>query len=127
MDNNFAEWLVFEINKREWSQSDLARSSGLSRQAISDYVNRKRNNPDENALKAIAHAFKLPPETIFRAAGVLPPKLNLSITVEKANHLLSQLPEGEQEEILALIEFRYNRWEKSREQKNTRTPLGNTT
>ncbi len=43
---NFGEWLKLEREKREWSQSDLARFSGLHRQII----NKKER--EEFALEA---------------------------------------------------------------------------
>jgi transcriptional regulator with XRE-family HTH domain len=73
VDTNFSEWLLSEISRREWSGADLARRSSLTRQAVNNYLNGTRRNPDENALQAIAHAFGYPPEVLFRAAGILPP------------------------------------------------------
>jgi transcriptional regulator with XRE-family HTH domain len=73
MDKSFADWLLDELKERGWSQADLARASHLSRTAISNYLSQQRSNPDEAALRAIASAFDYPPETLFRAAGLLPP------------------------------------------------------
>lgn len=72
VDTNFSDWLLEEMNKRGWSQADLARASGLNRQSVSDYVNRRRTNPEPEALVSIANAFKISPITIFRKAGLLP-------------------------------------------------------
>jgi transcriptional regulator with XRE-family HTH domain len=78
VDNDqFSDWLNEELKKREWTQADLARASGLTRQAISNYINERRN-PDDQAIAAIARALRLPPETVFRIAGLdksLPPIL----------------------------------------------------
>ena len=68
----FNDWILSQLREREWSQADLARSSGLTRGAISKYLIDRI--PDESALRKIAHAFKLPPETVFCAAGILPPE-----------------------------------------------------
>lgn len=67
--SDFSTWLVQQLQERNWVQSELARRSGVSRQAISDYVNNKRPYPDKDALVAIARAFDLPPEEIFVAVG----------------------------------------------------------
>jgi transcriptional regulator with XRE-family HTH domain len=72
VDTNFSEWLLSEISRREWSGADLARRSSLTRQAVNNYLNGTRRNPDENALQAIAHAFGYPPEVLFRAKGEHP-------------------------------------------------------
>jgi len=74
MDIDFAEWLIIELNKRGWSQSDLARAAGINRQVISTYINRQRKKPDTDKLKAIAKAFNLPAEVVFDAANVLHPE-----------------------------------------------------
>lgn len=71
--DKFSEWLIGEIKQRGWSQSDLARASGLTRQVISYYLVGESKSPNPEALRAIASALKLPPETVFRAAGILPP------------------------------------------------------
>jgi transcriptional regulator with XRE-family HTH domain len=68
---DFSTWLQNELDKREWSQSDLARYSGINRQVISTYINRQRTKPDGEMLTAIARALKLPPETVFAAAGIM--------------------------------------------------------
>ena len=60
------------MKKRDWSQADLARASGLNRQSVSDYINQRRTNPDPNALVAIAKGLNLSPITVFRKAGLLP-------------------------------------------------------
>jgi len=67
----FNDWILNQLNQKDWSQADLARASGLTRGAVSKYLTDRI--PDEDALRKIAKAFKLPPEDVFRAAGVLPP------------------------------------------------------
>jgi transcriptional regulator with XRE-family HTH domain len=69
----FNEWLLEQLKDMDWSQADLARVSGLTRPAISNYINGR--TPDEAALRKIARAFKTSPETVFRAAGILPPQV----------------------------------------------------
>ncbi|WP_322792910.1 helix-turn-helix transcriptional regulator [Bellilinea sp.] len=70
---DFSDWLLNEINKRGWSQAELARRAGIPRQIISNYINRQREKPDSDVLVSISRALNLPPETVFRAAGLLPP------------------------------------------------------
>ena len=66
----FNDWLLERLKENGWSQADLARRSGLTRGAISNYVNGRV--PDEISLRKIAKAFNMPPENVFRIAGVLP-------------------------------------------------------
>jgi transcriptional regulator with XRE-family HTH domain len=88
--NTFSEWLNSKLKELDWTQADLARASGLTRATISYYLGPKSKKPDEDALRKIAKAFKLPVEAVFRAAGVLPPTTN-DPWIEDMNHKISQL------------------------------------
>ena len=94
MNNKFTDWLMLNMREREWSQSDLARASGLTRQAISYYLGDKSKSPDEIALRKLARAFQIPPEQVFRAAGLLPPKPADDPWVDEMAHKLGLLPQG---------------------------------
>jgi len=88
MDEHFSDWLLKELSKREWSQADLARASGLNRQSISDYINRRRTNPEPDALVAIAHGLNISPITLFRQAGLLPNSNNGDVKLDDWEYLL---------------------------------------
>lgn len=105
---DFANWLIEEMEKREWSQSDLARKANINRQVISTYVQRKRTKPDEDVLISIAHAFKLPPEIVFRAAGLLPPAVHIDDDMQQIIHEIDKLPKQDREEVLAYIRMLKN-------------------
>jgi len=68
----FAEWLQSEMDKRGWSQSDCARACDLNRAVINKLLNGKCK-PQPTTLMAISRGFKIPLETVYRAAGLLPP------------------------------------------------------
>jgi transcriptional regulator with XRE-family HTH domain len=68
----FSEWLQEEMDRRGWSQSDCARAANLNRAVINKLLNAK-SQPQPPTLAAIARAFKIPIETAYRAAGLLPP------------------------------------------------------
>jgi transcriptional regulator with XRE-family HTH domain len=68
----FSEWLQEEMDRRGWSQSDCARAANLNRAVINKLLNGK-SQPQPPTLAAIARAFKIPIETAYRAAGLLPP------------------------------------------------------
>jgi transcriptional regulator with XRE-family HTH domain len=93
---DFSKWLLQQIQERGWSQADLAKSAGLTRAAISDYINKKRTKPDPEALVAIANAFQISPIHVFRVAGLLPPGPADDITVEDWKEILSRLSERDQ-------------------------------
>ncbi len=112
MDTDFPRWLQQERESRDWSQSDLARHANISRQAVSDYENRKRKYYDESVLTKIARAFKLPPDLVFEKAGLLPPKLELSPIKRKLAHLAEDLPDSDLELIITLLEQRHEYYKK---------------
>jgi len=68
----FPEWLEMQMSKRGWSQSECGRACGLNRAVINKLLNGKCN-PQPVTLIAIAQGFKIPVETAYRAAGLLPP------------------------------------------------------
>jgi transcriptional regulator with XRE-family HTH domain len=100
----FSDWLQDEMNKRGWSQSDLSRNSGVNRQVISTYINQQRKKPDENILIDIARALNLPPETVFRAAGLLPPVSDADTDFENWKYVLEKLSERDRNILLDLAE-----------------------
>lgn len=113
---DFATWLQNELDERGWSQSELARRAGLGaekRAMISSYLTRKRLRPDEDTLQAIAKGFGLPPEIVYRAAGI---KLSAAKIDEAAEQILYEthdLTEQEKEEVLAFIRMKKNLREKN--------------
>ena len=68
----FTEWLETQIRNRGWSQSDCARACDLNRAVINKLLNGKCK-PQPTTLMAIARGFKIPVETVYRAAGLLSP------------------------------------------------------
>jgi transcriptional regulator with XRE-family HTH domain len=86
----FAEWLQSEMDRRGWSQSDCARACDLNRAVINKLLNGKcRAQP--TTLMAIARGFKIPVETAYRAAGLLPPSNDSDETTQELLHLFHSL------------------------------------
>lgn len=69
---DFKEWLKAELDVRGLTQADLARKTNLSTAAVSLVINGKRGVGEE-FCQAVAKALNLPTETVYRAAGLLPP------------------------------------------------------
>ena len=84
---DFSEWLQAEMNKRGWTQSDLARSAELNRAVINKLINGK-SRPQPTTLESISRAFKIPIESTYRAAGLLPINPENDETIEEAIHVL---------------------------------------
>jgi len=94
------------MDKRGLNQSELARISNLSRQVISDYVTRKKLKPDKEALLKLAYGLKLPPETLFRAAGILPARPEINERTMEMNELYEQLSDDDQEEVNEFVRMK---------------------
>jgi transcriptional regulator with XRE-family HTH domain len=86
----FSEWLQAEMDKRGWSQSDLARSADLNRAVINKLLNGK-SHPQPPTLEAISRALKIPIEITYRAAGLLPTNPDNDDTIEEAIHVLQRI------------------------------------
>lgn len=86
----FAEWLQIEIDKRRWSQSDCARACDLNRAVINKLLNAKCR-PQPGTLIAIARGFKMPVETAYRAAGLLPPVPDGDDTMQELIHIFKSI------------------------------------
>ena len=87
---HFSEWLQMEMDKRGWSQSDLARYADLNRAVINKLLNGK-SHPQPPTLEAISRALKIPIEVIYRAAGLLPVTPENDDTLEEAIHVLKSI------------------------------------
>ena len=86
----FSEWLQAEMDKRGWSQSDLARYADLNRAVINKLLNGK-SHPQPPTLEAISRALRIPIEITYRAAGLLPTNPDNDDTLEEAIHVLTSI------------------------------------
>jgi len=87
---DFSEWLQAEIDKRGWSQSDLARSADLNRAVINKLLNGK-SHAQPATLEAISRALRIPIEITYRAAGLLPSNPDNDDSLEEAIHVLKSI------------------------------------
>ncbi len=106
--NKFGDWLSTEMKNRGMTQSELARKANISQAAISHILSNRRN-PGNGLCESIARALRLPPELVFRKAGLLPPAVPQDEYQEELLHLLQQLPPEERQEILELVRFKLER------------------
>ena len=111
---NFSEWLQAEIDKRGWSQSDLARSADLNRAVINKLLNGK-SHPQPATLEAISRALKVPIEITYRAAGLLPINSDNDDAVEEAIHVLKSIQSAQRKATaIALLKALINEEETER-------------
>lgn len=108
---NFGQWLQSEREKRDLSQSDLARMTGLHRQIINKTENGV-SMPAVETYLALAKAFGISPVSIFRKAGLLPEGGD-NTNFEDWQHLLTQLTPDEEEEMRQIVEMKIERRQKA--------------
>jgi len=102
----WVDWMVREREKQDLSQADLARKTGLTRTAISDYEKRQRANPSIKALVKISVALGYPPEHLPRLAGLLPPEPSKDTTFNRIETLYQTLDEpSSKDRALEYLEF----------------------
>jgi len=106
--NIFSDWLQAEMDNRGLTQAELARLAGVTRSAINGVLTGNRG-PGNDLCVAISRALKLPPELVFRKAGLLPPVPQITEYTEEILHLINKLPPEDQEEILELLRFKIER------------------
>ena len=115
----FSEWLQAEMEKRGWSQSDLARSADLNRAVINKLLNGK-SHPQPTTLGAISRALKMPIEITYRAAGLLPAAPDADDAIEEAVHVLRNIHSAQRRATaLALLKALF--MEEENEQKAIRS------
>ena len=98
-------WIRGELLKRGWSQSELSRRSGVSPSHIGRFLSEERGVSEES-INGFARAFGVPPETLFRIAGFLPPVSKKTELINQILDLTTQLPEKDQQEILDYARMR---------------------
>ncbi len=103
------------------SPAELARLSGKAQAVISRILNNERD-PSPETLIAISRALHLPPEIVFRRAGLLPPVSPEIEDQEEFVFLFSQLPPEERREILEFLRFKRERLKTQKAKEPGRTP-----
>lgn len=112
---SFAEWLQKELDKRGWSQTDLARNakkSGykISRPQITLVLNGDRQASGDVCV-AIAQGLNIPREEVFRARGwlleepekVIPPQATPDVS--KLIRDLTSLEDETQKKATQVLQF----------------------
>jgi transcriptional regulator with XRE-family HTH domain len=98
---DFTNWLLEQIEQRGWDQAELSRRSGVTTAQVSRIFTGERKAGPEVARK-FARALGLPPETVFRQAGLLP-KARLQVEgEEELLHLFAELTGEDRQRLLAI-------------------------
>jgi len=105
VNNVFRDWLLLTLEEKGWSQSTLARAAGVSPAAISDALSGRRGVGKSLATK-IARALRLPPEEVFRIAGILPPSITKTELIDRIINEINDLPPEEKSDVIEYIQMR---------------------
>ena len=101
----FSEWLSEKLAEKGLSQAELARRAGTHQSTISLVLSENRK-PGPEFCEKIARALKIPPEEVYRAAGLLPSKAKTNELTERVEHILGSYKYPETKECaLAYLEF----------------------
>jgi transcriptional regulator with XRE-family HTH domain len=98
--SEFSDWLDTELSKRNWTRADLAKAAGISQSSLSLIYSGNRK-PGNDLCESIARALKLPPEEVFRRAGLLPPKRD-NPWFPRFETIIEELSEEDIEDLYAI-------------------------
>ena len=98
--DNFSQWLLDEIERRRMSYTEVGRLGGISHARISQVI--AGEAPGKRFCRAIARAFRIPPEEVFRRAGILEPLPPTEEELELLRYLFNNLSEEDQRRVLAI-------------------------
>jgi transcriptional regulator with XRE-family HTH domain len=70
--NKLGKWLNEEIERRGWTQRELARRTQNVTQTTISRIISGQTSPEVDTLEGIARAFGLSLEEVMRKAGILP-------------------------------------------------------
>ena len=99
----FSDWLTVQLKTKNMTPADLARAMKKDNGVVSRILNNPMRIPEPETLQLIAKAINKPIETVYRAAGILPPTSETSEQQEELLHLFDQLPPQEKKSILRYV------------------------
>lgn len=103
-NTDFVEWLQQKMKDKGWNQADLAKEAGVSRGSIGNILRQERD-PGPALASAIADAFDLPVEFVFRKAGLLPEKPDEPEGLAEWIHRYLTASEEERHQLLEYARF----------------------
>jgi transcriptional regulator with XRE-family HTH domain len=104
----WADFIVEEREKHGWSQADLARKVGSTRQTIHNYESRRRADLDIEILSRISKAFGYGSLHLPRMAGLVPGEVQTDTETDDIVEALEDFTKREKQELLAYINFLRN-------------------
>lgn len=112
INETFTNWLNAELEKREWNYSKLATKAKISKGTISHILSGRRN-PGSDFCEKIARAFNIPPDEVYRRAGLLPPAPVRTSQTEELIYLFNQFPDNEKADLITYMRIKLAMFEKA--------------
>ena len=112
-NNRLPHWINQKLQERGWSQNQLAREAGLTKSQVSRIVNEK--TPSNHEAHSLGRALNVPPETIMRLAGQLPPSPNHNDKSDEMMQIFSGLADDDQDEILQMGRLKLERHKRGKQ------------
>lgn len=104
---DFQNWLQTAMDNMGWGQTDLATRAGVDRQMVYGWL-KQGKKPNEDSLQRIAKAFDVPPEVVYRAAGMKLSPTSIPTDIQQAVHEMEDLNNQDREEVVAYIRMLKN-------------------
>lgn len=99
----FIDWLETERKERGWTIAEFARQAGIGQASLSRVLSGNRGI-GPSLCTGIAHVLNVPPEYVFRKAGLLPPEPDdEKPSLREALYLFNQLDSEERGIILKMM------------------------
>lgn len=106
MDTDFALWLIAEMDRRGWTNSELSRRAGIVPSTLSKVIS-GQNSPGLDFCLGVARAFGYPPERVLRESGLLPTALADERLFQQFMDVARNLSQAELENALEYLLWRY--------------------
>lgn len=101
---DFSQWLIEQLEKRNWKPAELSRRAGINTGLLSRLLSRERM-PGPTTCRGIADAFQLPPQVVFQAAGLMPSPPEYDEVIEEIRYLSAKVSKEKRRQILEYIRF----------------------
>jgi transcriptional regulator with XRE-family HTH domain len=101
---DISRWLLENLERKGWTQSELARQANVNQVTISNIINGNRKLGLDVAIK-IADALSIPRSEILKQMGILPPSPPTDIpSIREMNEAFAYLTSEERRLWLRMIE-----------------------
>ena len=103
VETEFVDWLQRQLNERGMDQAELTRRGNISSGQVSRVMSGQRG-AGIDFLLGVARALRLAPEEVFRAAGVLPERVDMPDAARDWGSRLMALSEEDRSSVIAAME-----------------------